>query len=86
MSYAEIFFANLAIVFAIGIIEKIWHLNHEISKKIAYEKIENIKPENYELLKKDLEERTGLNINRAIVEDIDFLKDSATVTIYYHNK
>lgn len=86
MSYAEIFFANLAIVFAVGVIEKIWHLNHEISKKISYEKIENIKPENYELLKNDLEERTGIEINKVIVEEIDFLKDSATVTIYYYSK
>ncbi len=85
MSYAEVFFSNLAIVFAIGVIEKVWHINHEVSKKIAYEKIENIKPENYELLKEDLEQRTGISINKVVVEDIDFLKDSATVTIYYYH-
>lgn len=84
MSYAEIFFANSAIVLSIGIIEKVWHLKHEVTKKIAYEKIENIKPENYELLKKDIEERIGFSINKAVVEDVDFLKDSATVLVYYN--
>ncbi|SDR66806.1 protein of unknown function [Polaribacter sp. KT25b] len=86
MSYLEIIFANSAIVFAIIIIEKVWHLKHEITKKINYEKIENIKPENYNFLISDLENRTGLVINKAIIEDVDFLKDSATVTIFYNNQ
>ncbi|MGK0413006.1 MAG: hypothetical protein ACJA1B_001208 [Polaribacter sp.] len=86
MSYFEIIFANSAIVFAIVIIEKVWHLKHEITKKITYEKIENIKPENYDTLISDLENRTGLAINKAIIEDVDFLKDSATITIFYNNQ
>ena len=35
MSFAEIIFANSAIVFTIGIIEKVWNLNYEITKEIA---------------------------------------------------
>lgn len=86
MSYFEIIFANSAIVFAIVIIEKIWHLKHEITKVITYENIENIKPENYELLKSDLENRTGIAINKLVIGDIDFLKDSALITIFYNNQ
>jgi hypothetical protein len=86
MSYFEIIFANSAIVLAIVIIEKVWHLKHEITKVIIYENIENIKPENYEVLKSDLEFRTGIMINKIIIGDIDFLKDSATVTIFYNNQ
>lgn len=86
MSYFEIIFANSAVVFAIVIIEKIWHLKHEVTKKIIYENIENIKPENYNLLKADLEERTGISINKVTIEDIDFLKDSAVVVIFYNNQ
>jgi putative effector of murein hydrolase LrgA (UPF0299 family) len=84
MSYAEIFFSNLAIVTAIGVIEKLWHLKHEISKKITYENIENIKPENYDILKEDLESRTGLKINHLTVGDVDFVKDTATILIHYN--
>ncbi len=86
MSYFEIIFANSAVVFAIVIMEKVWHLKHEVTKKITYENIENIKPQNYELLKADLEERTGISINKIAIEDIDFLKDSATLTIFYNNE
>jgi len=85
-SYFEIIFANSAIVFAIVIIEKVWHLKHEVTKKIVYENIENIKPENYDLLKTELEDRTGILINKIEIGDIDFLKDSATIIIYYNHQ
>jgi hypothetical protein len=68
------------------IIEKVWHLKHEVTKKIVYENIENIKPENYDLLKTELEGRTGILINKIEIGDIDFLKDSATIIIYYDHQ
>jgi hypothetical protein len=86
MSYSEIFFANSAVVLAIFVVEKVWHLKHVITKKIIYENIENIKPVNYNLLMADLEERTGITINKIEVEHIDFLRDSATVIIFYNNQ
>lgn len=86
VSYSEIVFANSVIVVAIAIIEKYWHLKHEVSKQIVYENIQNIKPENYSLLKQDLEDRTGLLINNVTIGNVDFLKDVANVTIFYYNK
>ncbi len=84
LSYAEILFSNFVIVIVIGIIEKLWHLKYEVTKKITYEIIENIKPENYDILKEDLETRTGLKINQLVIENIDFVKDSATIIIHYN--
>jgi hypothetical protein len=84
LSYVEILFSNLAVVVAIGVIEKLWHLKHEVSKKVTYEIIENIKPENYHILKDDLETRTGLEINHLTVGDVDFVKDTATIIIHYN--
>ncbi|WP_298880124.1 DUF4956 domain-containing protein [uncultured Polaribacter sp.] len=84
MSYAEILSANLIIVFVLLLIEKYWSLKQLVTKTIVYENIDNIKPENYNLLKKDLEYRTGLTINNVTVGDVDFLKDVATVTIFYY--
>ncbi|MBT6440122.1 MAG: DUF4956 domain-containing protein, partial [Flavobacteriales bacterium] len=49
-----------------------------------YEKIELIKPEKYEELLADLNERTGLKIERAVIGKIDFLRDTAQVRIYFH--
>lgn len=83
MSYAEILSGNILIVGAIFIMERLWRVNNEVSKVIIYEKIENVKPQNYHLLKKDLEERTGLTIKLVKIDEIDFLKDTAEVTIVY---
>lgn len=83
MSYAEILSANAIIVFVLVFIEKYWALKQVVSKTIVYENIENIKPENYSILKDDLENRTGLTINSLSVGNVDFLKDVATVTIFY---
>jgi len=84
MSYAEIIGANVIIVAAIAVIERVWLLKHEVSKEIVYEKIENIHPHNRDILKEDLEARTGLHINKIAIGNIDFLRDTAVVTIYYY--
>lgn len=83
MSYSEIIAANALIIFVLVAIEKYWALKQEESKSIVYENIENIKPENYQLLKQDLENRTGLSINKVTIGNVDFLKDTAEVTIFY---
>jgi hypothetical protein len=52
---------------------------------VQYEKIENIKPENYELLVQDLNARTGLKIHKAVVSKVDFTRDTAVVKIYFYD-
>lgn len=84
VSYAELLFTNMALIVVTYLLEKVFFLRHETRKTIDYEKIELIKPENYELMLEDLEERTGLVINRAEVGRIDFLRDSARVRIFYY--
>jgi hypothetical protein len=59
-------------------------LKNEQMKTIRYENIEMIKPENHTALIEDLKNRTGLNIHRIVIGRIDFLNDSARVTIYYY--
>lgn len=85
MSYAEILIGNLIIVGALVLLEKYWIVKNEVTKEILYEKIENIKPQNSKLLLSDLEDRTGLVINKVSIGQIDFLKDTAIITIYYYN-
>jgi len=87
MSYIEIFASNSIIILTLYFIERKWLLKTKDEKIVQYDVIENIKPKNYNLLKLDLEERTGLSICTIIIGDVDFLKDSATLTIsYYINK
>jgi hypothetical protein len=82
---ADLLFSNLVIVFITFGLEKLWLLKHESSKMILYEKINLIKPENYDELLKDLHQRTGIsNINRVEIGKIDFLKDICEMKIFYY--
>lgn len=84
-SLMDLLFTNAVIIFITYGLEKVWLLKHESSKLIVYEKINLIKRENYDLLIRDLEERTGIKkINRVEVGKINFLRDICDLTIYYY--
>ena len=83
ISWAELVFTNLALAFLVYGLEKLWLLKHESSKQIIYEKIDMIQPEKRSEQIRDLEERTGLKINRIDIGRIDFLRDTAKIIIYY---
>jgi hypothetical protein len=59
-------------------------LKREHSKRIRYENIELIKPENQNELISDLEKRTGLIIHKINIKKIDFLKDIASIEVFYY--
>jgi len=84
VSMAEIAIINSSITFITFALEYWWLLKHETRKTIVYEKINLIKPSMQNELKADLEERTGLNINRFEVGKINFLNDTAQIRIYYY--
>jgi hypothetical protein len=65
------------------ILEKGWGFKYHETKTVLYEKIELIKPENRNLLIRDLEERTGLVISDVEVNKINFLQDTAELKISY---
>lgn len=83
LSISEVGVINITVVLLTYILENLWLMKHETRKTINYERIDLIKPENYDLMKADLEKRTGLSINRVEVGKIDFLNDTAMVRIYY---
>jgi hypothetical protein len=84
ISYAELVFANLMIVFLTYGMEKIWLLRHQSRKNITYEKIELILPEKREELIADLKARTGIDVIRVEIRRIDFLRDTANLRIFYY--
>jgi len=86
VSYIELVFANAAVFAVTFVLEYIWLVKHETVKRVEYEKIELIKPQNRAELIKDLEERTGLKITRVDVGKIDFLRDVAKLDIYYYDE
>lgn len=52
-------------------------------KFVKYDNIELIKPERYDDLVKDLEERLGLKITRVEVGAVDFLTDMTMLRVFY---
>ncbi len=83
ISFMEILTANLLIIIVTFGLERIWLLKNEVSKIILYEKIEMVTPDRLPTLKEDLQNRTGLQINRIKIGDIDFVKGRVMISIYY---
>ncbi len=72
------------LIFFVFIIDSNLIFKREFSKSINYENIELIKPEKHDELKEDLQKRTGLKIRRVVIGNIDYLKDTAKIKIYYY--
>ena len=83
VSYAELLLTNVVLLFITHLLEKVFLLKHESKKIINYENVELIKPEHRAELIGDLEERTGLTINRVEIGRIDYLRDAARIYIFY---
>ncbi len=56
----------------------------EMVKVIFYDNIELIKKEHEAALLADIILRTGINVHRIQVQKIDFLRDEATIRIFYY--
>lgn len=86
ISMAELLFTNIVIVGSTFGIETLWFNNNERSKMLTYENIELVKPDNEAELIADLRTRTGLDIFKVSVGEINFLRDTAQVKVYYLEK
>jgi hypothetical protein len=67
-----------------ALLEGGWLMKKENTKIINYDKIQLITPDRREELLLDLRQRTGLNIHRVDIQEIDFLKDATQITIFYY--
>lgn len=83
ISYFELTVTNLIFLCALAVCENTRWVKHVATKIVTYDNISLISPEKEDELKDDLEKRTGLTIIRIEVGNIDFLKDSAILKIYY---
>lgn len=81
--WLSLLLANTAVVATLFVLEQEWGFQYELSQTVTYERIELIKPENHDLLLADLRERTGLPVKRFEVGQINFLRDTAKIKIYY---
>lgn len=85
VSYMELFLVNALIIGIIYYLDVVWFGKQLSSKTLFYEKIENIRPEMKDVLIEDLRQRTGLRVVDVDVTRINFLTDSARLTIHYES-
>lgn len=82
-AWQQLLAVNAAIMAVLYVLEHEWGFHYESAKHIRYDRIELVTPENHMALLTDLRQRTGLPINRVEVGSINFLNDTAELTIYY---
>ncbi len=83
VSYAELLFTNAALIGTAAALEY-WFIGRaERVQKIRYDRIALIVPERRAELVADLRERTGLDVKRVEIGDVDFLRDTAEVTVFH---
>jgi len=74
---------NAIILLSAFVLEKILCNNIFMKHSIVYDKLELLKPENQEKLRKDVSSRTGRAILRISVNKIDYKKDIADLDVYF---
>jgi hypothetical protein len=75
--------ANGVVVALLYALEKEWGFHFAGSKVVTYDRVELITPANRKRLIEDLRQRTGLPVDRVEIRKINFLNDTADLTVYY---
>jgi hypothetical protein len=84
--WPQIITANVMVTVIMLVLEKEWGFHYESARRILYEKIELIQPEHRAELLADLEIRTGLKIKRVNIGNINFLRDTVELKVYYDDQ
>lgn len=80
---AEVVLLDFLIISTVYVLEAQLLANFPKSTRVRFEKIELIDANRKPELIADLKTRTGLNITDVTVDDINYLNDTALITIYY---
>lgn len=83
ISVAELLFVNAVTVAAIFILERASFGGREDEQLVLYDKLELLKPDKQSELIADLQARTGLQVHRVAVGQIDLLRDTAELTVFH---
>ena len=82
-NFVQLVVANGAILGLLFALEKGWGFRFAGSKLVIYDRVDLISPARHEQLLADLRERTGLPVERVEVRRINYLNDTADLTIFY---
>ena len=76
--------AGASVIACTLLLEGDWLTRRELSQTVLYENIALVGAEARSDLIGDLRRRTGLDVHRVDVQEIDFLRDAARLTVYYY--
>lgn len=65
-------------------LEANWIVRREHAQDVLYDRVDLVKPASRAALLEDLRARTGLDVHRVDVRQVDFLRDAAELTLYHH--
>lgn len=83
VSYAELMFTNLAVLGVTYFIEQLKTLENESFTVVQYENIELVRPSRKAELINDLESKLDLKISRIEISNVDYIRDSAKINVYF---
>jgi hypothetical protein len=83
VGFNELILLNAGIVIFVFAIDQGLRSYYGLAQIVHYEKIDLIRTDNTEALLADLRERLGVDVKRYVVEEVDFLRDTAMLTVYY---
>ncbi len=74
---------NLLVLVMLYLVEQLWGAAYEPRQALLYEKVDLVKPEKYQDLVEDVRIRTGLDVTRIEVNNLDFVRDTAELQVFY---
>lgn len=85
-NWSIIIVSNVSILLLTVVLDRFISLTHENFKEITYERVDLITPDKRNELVEDLINRTGLPIHRVEIKNINFLRDTAKIHVFYNAK
>ena len=83
LGYGELILINALVLVFTFVAQHQNVFKREKRKNVEYERIDLIHPSRFHELKADLEARLGVRINHIEVRDVDFVRDHASLRVFY---
>lgn len=83
VSLGEILLTNSAFMITTWVMERVWMKRHLARRTIIYDRMDLIHPNKHRLLIEDVKARTGMEVNRFKIGQIDLAKNNIRLTIFY---
>jgi len=84
--FNDVLIINSALAGFVVILDRLLLSRYGSSQIVHYEKVDLIQANNERALLEDLSKRTGRRVHRYVIEEIDFLRDTALLTVYFDEK